>query len=62
MLLRRWVKIYRDEGAEGLGPKAAGRPTTTDIPSPVRNSETEKLRGEVQRLQAENAYLKKFGP
>ena len=58
-LLARWVKIYRDKGEDGLHIKRKGRPRTTVDQPPRETSEVETLRGEIQRLQAENAYLKK---
>ena len=54
-----WERIYLEEGAEGLqierrGRKATGRP-------PKLNKEVEEdLISQVQRLKAENAYLKKL--
>jgi transposase len=60
VLLRRWVKNYRDLGEEGLRPKPKGRrPRAAVGQPPPETSEVEKLRGEIHRLQAENAYLKK---
>lgn len=54
-----WERIYLAEGAEGLyierrGRGNKGRPTT--FPKAVE----EDLLAEVQRLRAENAYLKKL--
>ena len=58
-IVARWERIYLEEGAEGLrverrGRKAAGRP-----PRPKKKV-NEDLIAEVQRLRAENAYLKKL--
>ena len=61
-LLRTWVKTYRERGEEGLRPKAKGRPKEAFSPEQAEPTELEKLRRENQRLQAENAYLKKYGP
>jgi transposase len=58
-LLAKWVKIYRIHGEEGLRPKDKGRPKTASGAERVEPTEVEKLRRENQRLQAENAYLKK---
>ncbi|POH73160.1 helix-turn-helix domain-containing protein [Arthrobacter glacialis] len=58
-LLRAWIRAYRDYGEEGLRPKAKGRPKSVPGTPSVEVSELEKLRRENQRLQAENAYLKK---
>ena len=55
--IQSWERIYLEEGAEGLaierrGRKSTGRPK--NLPSKVE----EDLLAEVQRLRAENAYLK----
>lgn len=54
-----WERIYLEEGAEGLyierrGRKSSGRPRK--MPKEIE----EDLIAEVQRLRAENAYLKKL--
>lgn len=54
-----WERIYLEEGPEGLyierrGRKSIGRPKK--LPKEVE----EDLLAEVQRLRAENAYLKKL--
>ena len=56
---RLWERIYLEEGPEGLfierrGRKSTGRPRK--LPKDVE----EDLLAEVQRLRAENAYLKKL--
>ncbi|MET0872657.1 MAG: transposase [Paeniglutamicibacter terrestris] len=58
-LLGRWVQTYRIHGEDGLRPKAKGRPKTVSDAERVEPTELEQLRRENQRLQAENAYLKK---
>ncbi|GAA3322682.1 hypothetical protein GCM10017711_12450 [Paeniglutamicibacter sulfureus] len=58
-LLRTWVRTYREQGEDGLRPKAKGRPKTASGAEAGGPTELEKLRRENQRLQAENAYLKK---
>lgn len=58
-LLRTWVRIYRVHGEDGLRPKAKGRPRAAPSPESGELTELEKLRRENQRLEAENAYLKK---
>lgn len=58
-LLRKWVQLYREQGEDGLRPKAKGRPKSVQGTAAVDVSELEKLRRENQRLAAENAYLKK---
>ena len=57
--VRQWERIYLTEGAEGLyierrGHGSKGRPSK--LPKAVE----EDLLAEVQRLRAENAYLKKM--
>ena len=54
----KWERIYIEEGAEGLyverrGRKSTGRPK-------LEKKVEEDLIAEVQRLRAENAYLKKL--
>lgn len=56
---RKWERIYYEEGAEGLykerrGLSSKGRPPKMD------SKVEEDLLAEVQRLRAENAYLKKL--
>lgn len=59
-LIETWARTYRVEGEDGLRPKPKGRPCT-DPAAPVRErSEVEQLRREVERLQAEVAYLGKL--
>lgn len=60
--IRRWERIYLEEGPEGLyverrgrGGKGGGRP-----PKQLKPEVEEDLIAEVQRLRAENAYLKKL--
>lgn len=58
--IQAWARTYRAEGADGLRPKPKGRPRT-DPDVPARDlSEVEQLRREVERLQAEVAYLGKL--
>lgn len=54
-----WERIYLTEGAEGLYVERRGRGSKggpTQLPAAVE----EDLLAEVQRLRAENAYLKKL--
>ena len=58
-LVRAWSWKWRKGGDEALKPKPKGRPKGSVAPKPL--SEEEKLRRQVARLEAENAYLKKCG-
>ena len=57
-LVERWSKQHREGGDEALIPKPKGRPKSSE--KPVVLSEEDKLRRELKRVQAENAYLKKL--
>ena len=52
-----WERIYLEEGAEGLYIERRGRKSTR---RPPKIKKEEDLIAEVQRLRAENAYLKKL--
>ena len=52
-----WARIYLEEGAEGLYAERRGRKSTG---RPPKIKKEEDLIAEVQRLRAENAYLKKL--
>lgn len=55
----KWERIYLEEGPEGLYIERRGRKSTgrsRKLPEKVK----EDLLSEVQRLRAENAYLKKL--
>ena len=52
-----WERIYLEEGAEGLYAERRGRKSTG---RPPKFKKEEDLIAEVQRLRAENAYLKKL--
>lgn len=56
--LDKWVKAYRDGGAETLRPKPKGRPKGAK-PASVELTREQELERKVQKLEAENAYLKK---
>lgn len=56
-LLGKWVQLYREQGEDGLRPKAKGRPKSVPGTAGSEVSELERLRRENQRLAAENAYL-----
>ena len=54
-----WERIYLEEGAEGLYVERRGR-KSTGRPPKIKKEVEEDLIAEVQRLRAENAYLKKL--
>lgn len=58
-LVKNWVRAWRKDGDAALMPKNRGRPkgSTTE---PKELTEEDKLRRQVVKLQAENAYLKKL--
>lgn len=64
--LLKWERIYYEEGEEGLLVERRGRPkksmskNTTKNPKDFSKVIEEDLIAEVQRLRAENAYLKKY--
>ena len=56
-IIERWERIYLEEGPEGLSVERRGRSSTgrsKKLPKEVE----EDLLAEVQRLRAENDYLK----
>ncbi len=55
----RWERIYLEEGEKGLRIERRGRKSTGGAQKLDKKVE-EDLIGEVQRLRAENAYLKKL--
>ena len=57
-LVRGWSWKWRKGGDEALKPKPKGRPKGSVTPKPL--SQEEKLRRQIARLEAENAYLKKL--
>lgn len=58
-IVSKWVREWRAGGDVALQPKPKGRPKTSKNPAPV--TEEDRLRREVKRLAAENAYLKNCG-
>lgn len=56
----RWERIYLTEGAEGLYVERRGRRRTGRAAGKMPKKVEEDLLAEVQRLRAENAYLKKL--
>jgi transposase-like protein len=58
--IEAWERIYLEEGPEGFQIERRGRKSVGRPPKQL-NPEVEKdLIAEVQRLRAENAYLKKL--
>ena len=56
--LHKWVKAYREGGVEALQPKPKGRPKGVKA-SQKKMTREQELERRVQKLEAENAYLKK---
>ena len=57
--IRKWERIYLTEGPEGLYIERRGR-SSKGRPARLPKEVEEDLLAEVQRLRAENAYLKKL--
>ena len=57
-LVKDWSLKWRQGGDDALKPKPKGRPKGSAAPKPL--SVEEKLRRQIARLEAENAYLKKL--
>lgn len=55
-----WERIYLEEGPEGLYVDRRGRKSTGRPPKQLKPEVEEDLIAELQRLRAENAYLKKL--
>ena len=58
--VRQWERIYLEEGPEGLYIERRGRGSKGRPPKKLKPAVEEDLLAEVQRLRAENAYLKKL--
>ena len=56
-IIERWERIYLEEGPEGLAIERRGRRSTGE-PKELPEEVEEDLLSEVQRLRAENDYLK----
>ena len=57
-IIERWERIYLEEGPEGLAIERRGRSSKGRPPKQLPKEVTEDLLAEVQRLRAENDYLK----
>ena len=55
-----WERIYLEEGPEGLYVERRGRGSKGRPPKKLKPEVEEALLAEVQRLRAENDYLKKL--
>lgn len=60
-IIERWERIYLEEGPEGLSVERRGR-SSTGRPKKLSKEVEEDLLAEVQRLRAENEYLKTCKP
>jgi transposase-like protein len=57
-IIERWERIYLEEGPEGLSVERRGRGSRSRPPKQLPKRVEEDLLAEVQRLRAENEYLK----
>ena len=57
-IIERWERIYLEEGPEGLTIERRGRRSKDRRPKQLPKQVEEDLLAEVQRLRAENDYLK----
>lgn len=57
-LIQAWERIYLEEGAEGFALERRGRKSKDQPPKALKPEVEEDLLAEVQRLRAENDYLK----
>ena len=57
-IIGRWERIYLEEGPEGLSIERRGRSSKGRPPKQLPKQVEEDLLAEVQRLRAENNYLK----
>ena len=56
--IRDWERIYLTEGPEGFAIERRGRGSKSRLPKQLPKGVKEDLLAEVQRLRAENEYLK----
>ena len=59
-VVAKWERIYLEEGPEGLYIERRGRGSKGRPPKKLKPEVEEDLLAEVQRLRAENDYLKKL--
>ena len=59
-VVAKWERIYLEEGPEGLFIERRGRSSKGRPPKKLKPEVEEDLLAEVQRLRAENDYLKKL--
>ena len=57
-IIERWERIYLEEGSEGLAIERRGRSSKGRPPKQLPKQVEGDLLAEVQRLRAENDYLK----
>ena len=57
-IIERWERIYLEEGPEGVALDRRGRSSKGRPPKQLSKQVEEDLLAEVQRLRAENDYLK----
>ena len=57
-IIKRWERIYLEEGPEGLAIERRGRSSKGRPRKQLPKQAEEDLLAEVQRLRAENDYLK----
>ena len=57
-IIERWERIYLEEGPEGLAIERRGRSSKGRPPKQLPKQVEEDLLAEVQRMRAENDYLK----
>ena len=60
--IAKWERIYYEEGIDALFKERRGRKSMSSKPrkKEINDKDKEDLIAEVQRLRAENAYLKKL--
>lgn len=59
-LLHRWMKMFNEQGIEGLKPKSKGRPSMSKKKEETKLTREKELARENELLRLEVAYLKKL--